>query len=122
MIIIELQKDEILYAEKIANLSEMSSIVVEPKSFSSELNDIIQVAVQLSSYIIPAISLIIIELIKKAKKVKIKISKTDLEAEGISEETALKLIENHIKKSEDEKALEALQNLLKLGLDNDDDE
>lgn len=122
MIIIELQKDEILYAEKIANLSEMSSIVVDPKSFSSELNDIIQVAVQLSSYIIPAISLIIIELIKKAKKVKIKISKTELEAEGISEETALKLIENYIKKSEDEKALETLQNLLKLGLDNDDDE
>ncbi len=121
MIIIELQKNEIEYAEKIADLAEMSSIVVAPKSFSSELNDVIQVVLQLSSYIIPALSLIIIELIKKGKKVKIKISKNDLEAEGISEETALKLIENYVMKSQDDKALEDLKKLLKVGSDNDNE-
>ena len=43
MIIVEMQRDDQAYAEQIAEKAEMATMAVAPKSFSSELNDIIQV-------------------------------------------------------------------------------
>lgn len=111
MIIFELSKDDVEFADKIANEAEMSTIIVEPKSFSSEINDIIQIGVQLAPYAIPAVALILVEMIKNSKKIKIKISDNSFEAEG-REKEVLELAKQYVKLNQDEKAKSVLQEVL----------
>lgn len=112
MIIFELSKEDMNYADKISELADMSTTIVVPKSFSSNLNDVIQIAVELSPYVISAVSLIIIEMIKSSKKLKIKIGKDSIEAEGFSEEKMLELAEKYIKQQKEDQAKEVLNKLL----------
>lgn len=96
MIIFELDKEDMEYADRISDLAEASIIVDDPKSFSSDLNTVIQIGVTLAPYAITGITLIIIELIKNRKKIKIKFDNNGVEVEGEQEkalETAKKLIE-----------------------------
>ena len=74
MIVFEFEKEDIGYAERISDLAEMSLLIEDPKSFSSDLNTVIQIGVELAPYAITGITLIIVELIKNRKKIKIKVS------------------------------------------------
>lgn len=111
MIIFELDKDDMDYAERISELAELSILIEEPKSFSSDLNSIIQVGVELAPYAISGISLIIIELIKKRKSIRIKVEDTGFELEGNSDEI-LELAKKLIEQRQDEKAQKILNDLL----------
>ena len=91
MIIFEFDKEDLKYAEKISDLAEMSLTIEEPKSFSSDLNTVIQIGVELAPYAITAVSLIIIELIKNQKKIKIKVADDGITVEG-EEEKALETV------------------------------
>lgn len=110
MIIIEMPRDDQSYAEQIAEKAEMATMAVAPKSFSSELNDIIQVGIQLASYAIPAVALIIVEMIKSKKQLKIKISNDSFEAEGREQEVLGLAAEYVWQKKEDE----AVKTVMKL--------
>lgn len=111
MIIFELDKEDIEYAERISDLAETSIIIEDPKSFSSDLNTIIQVAVTLAPYAISGVSLIIIELIKNRKKVKIKVTDNGFEVEG-EEKKALQVASELIIQRKEEQAKSVLNNLL----------
>lgn len=111
MIIFELNKEDLVYAEKIRQLSEMSIVVEDPKSFCSDLNTVIQIGVSLAPYAISAVTLIIIELIKNKKKIKIKVSNDGFEIEG-DEEKVIEIAQKLINEKQEEKAQEILRNLL----------
>ena len=63
MIIFEIEKEDEEYADRISRLADMSIVIDNPKSFSSELNTVIQIGVELAPYAISGVVLIIIELI-----------------------------------------------------------
>ena len=113
MIIIEMPRDAQAYAEQIAEKAEMATMAVAPKSFSSELNDIIQVGIQLASYAIPAVALILVEMIKTKKNLKIKISNDSFEAEG-REEEVLALAAEYVRQKKEEEAVKTVIKLLEL--------
>lgn len=112
MVIFEFSKDDIIYAEKIADLSNLSTIVVSPKSFNSELNDVVQVAIEVAPYVIPSITLVLIEIIKSSRKIKIKITENGFASEGISEEKSIELAREYITKNDEKKAQQVLNDLL----------
>ncbi len=111
MIIFELNKEDIDYAERISELAEMSLVIEEPRSFSSELNTIVQVGVELAPYAITGVSLIIVELIKNRKKIKIHVTKDGIMVEG-EEEKAIEIAEKLIQQKKEEEAHSILCNLL----------
>lgn len=90
MITIELAREEREYAEKMIEVSELSTGIIEMKSFDGWLNDAIQVGIALSPTVVPALALIISEMIKKNKRVNIKVGK--VEVEGLSEDNALRIL------------------------------
>lgn len=111
MIIFEIDKEDLDYANRISELAEMSIIIDEPRSFSSELNSIIQVGVTLAPYAISGVSLIIIELIKNKKNIKIKVTDEGFEVEG-EEEKTIEIVRELINLKKEEKAQELLNHLL----------
>ncbi len=111
MIIIEMLGDDRLYADRIVAEAEMATMAVAPKSFSSELNDIIQVGIQLASYAIPAVALILVELIKNKRNLKVKISKNSLEADG-REEAVLALAAEFVREKKEDEAVKTVSKLL----------
>ena len=111
MIILELEKEDIQYAERISELAETSIMIDSPRSFSSELSNIIQIGVELAPYAISGVTLIIIELIKNRKKIKIKITDDSVEVEG-EEEKVLAVVKDLVERKQDEKAKKILNDLL----------
>ena len=111
MIIIEMLGDDRLYADRIVAEAEMATMAVAPKSFGSELNDIIQVGIQLASYAIPAVALILVELIKNKRNLKVKISKNSLEADG-REEAVLALAAEFVREKKEDEAVKTVSKLL----------
>ena len=111
MIIFELDKEDINYAEKISDLAEISLMIEDPKSFSSDLNTIIQIGVELAPYAITAVSLIVVELIKNKKRIKIIVSDNGFTVEG-EEEKAIEIAKELISQKKEEEANKVLQNLL----------
>lgn len=112
MIIIELDKQDIEEAEKICELSEESIIIEEPNSFSSDLNTFVQIGITLAPSAISAIVLILTELIRNRKHVRVKID--GLELEGLSVDKTLEIVEKYLKEKRDEKAKEELTKLLSI--------
>ena len=100
MIVFEFDKEDIGYAERISDLAEMSLLIEDPKSFSSDLNTVIQIGVELAPYAITGITLIIVELIKNRKTV-----------EG-EEEKALEIAKELIAQKKEEEAKKVLHDLL----------
>lgn len=111
MIIFEFDKEDMSYAERISELAEMSILIESPRSFSSDLNTVLQLGATLAPYAISAISLIIIELIKNQKTIKIKVTDDSIEVEG-DEEKALQIARELIKQKQDDKAHKTLNDLL----------
>lgn len=111
MIVFEFDKEDIDYAERISDLAEMSLIIEDPKSFSSDLNTIIQIGVELAPYAITGVTLIIVELIKNRKKIKIKVSDDDITVEG-EEEKALEIAKDLIVHKKENEAQKTLHKLL----------
>jgi hypothetical protein len=111
MVIFELDKEDIAYAERISDLAEMSIIIDEPRSFSSELNTVVQLGISLAPYAISGITLIIIELIKNRKRIKIKVTDEGFEIEG-EEDKALQMAKELISLKQEAKAEKVLNDLL----------
>lgn len=111
MIVFEFDKEDIEYAERISDLAEMSLLIEEPKSFSSDLNTIIQIGVELAPYAITGITLIIIEIIENRKKIKIKVSDDGITVEG-EEAKALEIAKELIAQKKEEDAKKILHDLL----------
>lgn len=111
MIIFELDKEDVAYAERISELADMSIIIDNPKSFSNDLNTVIQIGVELAPYVISGVTLIIIELIKNRKNIKIKYSDSGFEVEGEQEET-LEVAKKLIEQQQEDKAKKILNDLL----------
>ena len=111
MVIFELDKEDIAYAERISDLAEMSIIIDEPRSFSSELNTVVQLGITLAPYAISGITLIIIELIKNRKRIKIKVTDEGFEIEG-EEDKALQMAKELISMKQEAKAEKVLNDLL----------
>ena len=111
MIIIELDKEDIEYADRICDLADMSIIIEEPRSFSSELNTVIQIGITLAPYAISGVTLIIIELIKNRKKIKIKVTDEGFEIEG-EEEKVLQMAKELISMDQETKAAKVLNDLM----------
>lgn len=111
MIIIEMLGDDRSYADRIVAEAEMATMAVAPKSFSSELSDIIQVGIQLASYAIPAVALILVEMIKNKRNLKIKISKDSFEADG-REEAVLALAAEFVREKKEDETVKTISKLL----------
>lgn len=111
MIIFELDKEDIQYAERISALAEMSLLIEEPKSFSSVLNSVIQLAVELAPYAITGVTVILVELIKNRKKIKIVVSPDMITVEG-EEEKALAVAKELIAEKKEDEAQKVLHDLL----------
>ena len=113
MIIFEIEKEDEEYADRISRLADMSIVIDNPKSFSSELNTVIQIGVELAPYAISGVVLIIIELIKKRKEFKMKYTDGDFgfDFEG-EEEIVLKKAEELIDQHQEEKAKKMLNDAL----------
>lgn len=111
MIVFEFDKEDIGYAERISDLAELSLLIEDPKSFSSDLNTVIQIGVELAPYAITGITLIIVELIKNRKKIKIKVSDDGITVEG-EEEKALEIAKELIAQKKEEEAKKVLHDLL----------
>lgn len=113
MIIFEIEKEDEEYADRISRLADMSIVIDNPKSFSSELNTVIQIGVELAPYAISGVVLIIIELIKKRKEFKMKYTDGDFgfDLEG-EEEIVLKKAEELIDQHQEEKAKKMLNDAL----------
>ena len=86
-------------------------LIEDPKSFSSDLNTVIQIGVELAPYAITGITLIIVELIKNRKKIKIKVSDDGITVEG-EEEKALEIAKELIAQKKEEEAKKVLHDLL----------
>lgn len=52
MIIFEMEKEDIKYVDRIGELADMCIVIDNPKSFSSELNTVVQIGVELAPYAI----------------------------------------------------------------------
>ena len=104
-------KADIAYAERIGEQAEMSIMIDAPRSFSSDLNTILQLGVTLAPYAISAVSLIISELIKNKKKIKIKVTDDSIEIEG-DEDKALDVVRELIKQKKEDQAQKILNDLL----------
>lgn len=111
MIIFEMDKEDVEYADRISELADMSIVVDNPKSFSSDLNTVIQIGVTLAPYAISGVTLIIIELIKNRKKIKIKVSDNSFEIEG-EQDKVLEVARELIEHQQEEKAKKLLSDLL----------
>lgn len=111
MIIFEFDKADMTYAERISELAEMSIMIDDPRSFSSDLNTVLQVGITLAPYAISAVSLIIIEMIKNRKKFKIKITDDGIELEG-EEEKVLQVAKELIELKKEGQAQKFLNDLL----------
>lgn len=111
MVIFELDKEDIEYAERISDLAEASIIIDDPKSFSSDLNTIIQLGVTLAPYAISGVTLIIIELIKNRKKIKIIVTDNGFEVEG-EEQKALEVAKELINQRKEEQAQKIINDFL----------
>lgn len=112
MVIIELDKEDVEYAERISDLADMSIVIDEPRSFSSELNSVLQLGITLAPYVIPAVALIIIELIKNKREVRIIVTDDRVEIDGVEEEKALQMAKELISLREDAKAQKIISDLL----------
>lgn len=111
MIIIELDKKDIDYAERICDLADTSIVIEEPRSFSSELNTVIQIGINLAPYAITGVTLIIIELIKNRKRIRIKVTDEGFEVDG-EEEMALQMAKELISQRQEAEAQKVLNNLM----------
>lgn len=111
MIIFEVDKKDVEYVERICDLAEMSIVIENPKSFCSDLNTVIQIGVTLAPYAISGVSLIIIELIKNRKKIKIRITDEEIEIEG-DQNKVLEIVKELIEQRQEEKAQKLLSDLL----------
>lgn len=111
MIIFEMDKEDIEYAERISQLANMSIVVDNPKSFSSDLNTVIQIGVTLAPYAISGVTMIIIELIRNKKKIKIKVADDGFEIEG-DQEKVLEVAKKLVEQKQEEKAQKILSELL----------
>lgn len=111
MIIFELDKEDMEYVDRISELAEMSIVIENPKSFSSDLNTVIQIGVTLAPYAISGVTLIVIELIKNRKKIKIKVSDEGFEVEG-EQEKALEVARKLIEQQQEKKAQKLINDLL----------
>ncbi len=111
MIIFELDKEDVEYADRISELADMSIVIDSPKSFSSDLNTVIQIGATLAPYAISGVTLIIIELIKNRRKIKIKVSDNSFEIEG-EQEKVLEVAKELIEQKQEEKARKLLSDLL----------
>jgi len=111
MIIFEMEKEDVKYADRICGLANMSIVIDDPKSFSSDLSTVIQLGVELAPYAISGVTLIIIELIKNRKKIKIKVTDGGFEVEG-GEDKVLEVVGQLIEQKQEEKAKKILNNLL----------
>ncbi len=111
MIIFEMEKEDVKYADSICKLADMCIVVDNPKSFSSNLDTVIQIGVELAPYAISGVTLIIIELIKNRKKIKIKVSDSGFEIEG-DEEKTLEVARKLIEQQQEEKAKKVINDLL----------
>ncbi|MBO5947460.1 hypothetical protein J6Q66_01335 [bacterium] len=111
MIVFEFDKEDKNYAERISDLAEMSLMIEEPRSFSSDLNTVIQIGVELAPYAITGVTLIILELIKNRKKIKIKVSNDGFSVEG-EEEKALEIVKKLIEQKNEDEAKKVLNELL----------
>ncbi|MCM1172032.1 MAG: hypothetical protein NC393_07880 [Clostridium sp.] len=111
MIIFELDKEDVEYADRISELADMSIVIENPKSFSSDLNTVIQIGVTLAPYAISGVTLIIIELIRNRKKIKIKVSDRSFEVEG-EQEKVIEVAKELIEQQQEEEAKKILNDLL----------
>lgn len=111
MIIFEMEKEDVKYADRICELANMSIVIDDAKSFSSDLSTVIQLGVELAPYAISGVTLIIIELIKNRKKIKIKVTDGGFEVEG-GEDKVLEVVGQLIEQKQEEKAKKILNDLL----------
>ena len=97
MITIELSKEDEDYAKRIIELAEESTGIIYPSSFTG-LDDIIIIGVSFATAAVTGLTKIIIELIRRNKKVRIKVG--DIEIDGINEKNAHAELEKLIKISQ----------------------
>ncbi len=109
MIIIELDKKDMDYAEQICDLAEDSLLVDGPISFNSNLNDVVQLGITLLPSAISSVALIITEIIRNKKPIRIRIG--DFEVEG-PEKEAFELARTYIEQNHCEKATEEIIKIL----------
>lgn len=113
VIVIEFDKKDKMYAQQIVDCVEESMIIEPEKSFSSELNTVIQVCIQT---IVPAVTStvasIIVQAIKNKSKCKVKIANDGIEVSGFSEEKTLELVREYLKMKKDDEAQKLVKDML----------
>jgi len=77
------------YAERLSEISDMSTGVIEPKSFSGA-SEILQLGIALTPTIATGVALVLSEMIKNRRKVDIKVG--DVEIKGLTEDNALVIL------------------------------
>ena len=100
MIIFEMKKDDIEYANKLMNICDENTGILSPHSFSG-IDDIIAIGIIVTPMLLKEISKIIVEMIKKDKRVRVKVG--DIEIDGLTEENALKKLEDILEYSNTER-------------------
>lgn len=96
MIVIEIEKTGIEYANKIQEVCGETTGVIFQKSFSG-VSEVIQIGVDLTLASVPILAGIIIEMIRNNKKVRIKTG--EIEIENLSEDNALKILEQLLERN-----------------------
>jgi hypothetical protein len=96
MIVIEMEKTSIEYAYKFQEVCEENTGIISQKSFSG-ISEVVQIGINLTPIVLPFVAGVIIEMIRNNKKVKIKT--IDVEIENLSENNALKILEQLFEKN-----------------------
>jgi len=100
MIIIEMNQKDIEYANRIMAVCETNTGIISPNSFAG-IDDLIALGIVIGPTLITTVGNIIIEMIKKNKKVRIKVG--DIEIEGLTEKNALEKLEKLLEYSKNNK-------------------
>lgn len=101
LIIFEMCPEDEAYAERLSQLSEMSTGIVKPKSFSG-VNELLQLGIVLTPAITSGVAVIISEMIKNKRSVDIKVG--NVEVKGLTEDNALKILNQLLEKDDGELA------------------
>lgn len=86
----EMNKEDRVYANQLLECSNFATGIIEPKSFSGS-GEFLQLGIVLSPAIATGVATVISEMLKNQRKVDIKVG--NVEVKGLTEENALKILQ-----------------------------
>ena len=95
MIIINLSSEDMEYAKRLQSYAEVSLVIKDPKSFSSEELQLIQIGATFAAPVIATVASTFVEMWKARREYSITIGKDTFTVKGFNKKETMELVEKY---------------------------